>query len=271
MSNSFLQLLAETERKRWCVTMFCGCYLTEYRSAIALINDLQSALETVDLSELTSYDQWRAREIEGLYEPPVPPLPLWCCALRITSILRGITLDWGPIFSAWLPYARQHVWFLDLVFFYLVARVPCDPEVYNSWLTTCVDVARQTRNTSLLETLVRVLRADIRKYGDLLEYAVAQAGDPMLRNALAVAGFLPWDVVFHRERKRTIAGHRLFGAIRQDDVEAVRTLVAKGATQTVTDEQGRTPLAYARALQREELVPILESAYARQAAARNPD
>lgn len=55
-------------------------------------------------------------------------------------------------------------------------------------------------------------------------------------------------------------GDRLFGAIRRGDIRAVRALVAKGVQQNVTDEHGRTPSEYARALAAVDLATIIETA-----------
>ena len=247
MSNSFLQTVADAESKNWCVRPWCTtCGARDFRTAVGSIENLQSSLESVDLQELTSHRDWRE-------------------ALQVTAIDHRMSIDWGRVLSSWLPFAKEHIDFADHVFYYLVNRVPCGRQTRDKWLATCIDLALNTKHTSLLESLVRILGTETETYNDLITTAVEQSSrSPFLRSALVKAGLAPSEDDLRGEQKRKIAGDHLFGAIRRNDIRAVRALMAKRADLAVKDQQGRTPMEYARSLARADLVAILESAIAQQ-------
>jgi len=249
MSNRFLQAVVDAGGKNWCVRPWCTtCGARDFRAAVASIEDLQPKLETVDLQDLTSHRDW-------------------CDALRVTAIDHRISIDWGRILSCWLPFAQGHIDFADHVFYYLVNHVPCDHQTRGNWLATCVALALSTKHTSLLESLVRTLGSEAATYNDLIATALEQSSrSPRLRDALAKAGLVPSEGDLRREQRRKIAGHHLFGAIRRNDIRAVRALVARRADLTLKDQEGRTPSEYARSLAHVDLLSMLESASAQQGA-----
>ena len=254
MKNHFLQIVTDAERNNWCVRPWCTtCGAHDFRTAVASIADIQTALESIDCDELTSHRDW-------------------CRALRVTAIDHRISLDWGRILSYWLPYAQRHIDFADHVFYYLVNRVPCDRLTRATWLSICVDLALRTKHVSLLESLVRTSGAESANYNDLISAAVEQSvRSPRLKNALIKAGLVPSEDDVHRDQKRTIAGHNLFGALRRNDIRAVRALLVRRADLTVKSREGLTPLEYARFLARADLVTVLESAIVQQVAPADAD
>lgn len=173
MSNSFLKLVEKAERENWCVRPWCTtCGSRDFRASVATTSDLQSALESIDLQALVSHAEW-------------------CDMLRIVALDTPL-LNWNRIFSSWLPFAKKHVDFADHVFFYLVSRVPCDKRTFDDWRETCISLALETSNTSLLESLVRILGKRASKYEDLLESAVRESSRcSLLRNALEKVGLVP--------------------------------------------------------------------------------
>jgi ankyrin repeat protein len=59
-------------------------------------------------------------------------------------------------------------------------------------------------------------------------------------------------------------GPRYFGAIRRNDIKAVKAMTEKSVVLSVKDEDGRTPLEYAKELERDELIAIIEAAIPKQ-------
>jgi len=254
MINHFIRAVTEAKRNRWCVRPWCTtCGAREFRTAVASIEDLQTALESIDLDELTSH-------------------PDWCNALRVTAIDHHLSIDWGRILSSWLSYAQEHLDFADHVFYYLVNRVPCDRKTRSAWLATCVDLALRTRDASLLESLVRTCGHESEKYDDLLNAALERCErSPRLKIALIKAGVVPSEDDVRREKKRKIFGYNLFGAIRRNDIRAVRALLKKRADLTVKNPDGLTPVEYARSLANSDVMTLFESAIAQQSAATDAD
>ncbi|GEM_PF-1329370 len=240
MTNPYLQAVADIERNKWCVDLRCStCHAQDFRSAVSSIPDLQSALLSLDLESLISHKNWNS-------------------ALRITVMDHRLSVDWGLILSSWLSYAQDHVDFADKVWFYIVNRSPCDRETRSKWLEMCVGLAIRTRHTSLLESLVRILGPRTSDYGDLLVVSLEEAPrSSLLTNALVKAGFLPSAEDIKREKSRDIAGQRLFGAIRRNDIKAVKALLAKGANLSVKDGEGRTVLEYAKSRGCEDVVVMI--------------
>ena len=238
--NHFLQIVTNAERKNWCVQPWCTtCGARDFRTAVASIADLQTALESIDLDELTSYRNW-------------------CDALRVTAIDYRISIDWGRILSSWLPYAKKHIDFADHILYYIIKYVSYDRQTHAAWLSTCVKLALRTKHTSLLESLVRTHGRELLKYNDLITMAFeSSVHSPCLKDALIKAGLILAEIDIRREQKRKVAGHNLFGAIRRNDIKAVSALLAKGADLSVKNQEGQTPTEYARSLARVDFLNML--------------
>ncbi|MCX5824111.1 MAG: tetratricopeptide repeat protein [Deltaproteobacteria bacterium] len=241
MENQFVQIITEAKRNNWCLQQWCTtCYCEQFRSAVASIKNIQDELESLELRS---------------FEDSI----IWVNAIRIISIDYRSSIDWGRILSRWLPYARQNVRFADIVFYYLVNKVPCSKQIHDQWLTTCLDLALQTKHTSLLESLVRILGSRSEDYEELIPTAIeASAQSELLKSALVKTGFLPSPDDIHKEQKRKFSGQKLFNAIRRKDMKAVCALLAKQADVEIKNQDGHTPLEYAKTLNNKEITVLLE-------------
>lgn len=245
--------MTDASTNNWCVELRCNtCFNHDFREAVASIPDLQSELETIDLQELTSRG-------------------FWLSALHATAV--GRILNWNRILMAWLPFAESDVRFADDVFFYLVSRLPFQPPACDQWLEACIDLAFKTKDASLIESLVYVLGPKFKTYSDLV--ALARDVSPThanLREALVKEGLMP-PLPKLAPEKCKIAGKNLFGAIRRNDIKAVRALMAREADLTVKDEMARTPLEYAQSLAQErlDLVAIIDPASAEEGTVADTD
>jgi hypothetical protein len=135
------------------MNMYCTtCGATEFRSAMKQLGDgLADELASLDLSALTE-------------------IPNWDETLRLVldDIRKAELMD--RVLTAWLPQLDRHIRVADLILFYYVRRgainAPMSIEVLQRWREKCIDLALQTSNESLVESLIYTL-GDYRKYPEL--------------------------------------------------------------------------------------------------------
>lgn len=92
-------------------------------------------------------------------------------------------------------------------------------------------------------------------HGISLLYHTAFSGDVALAEAIVAAG-----------GKTDSAGHALHAAVSKGHTAMTAWLLAQGADPNVTDYQGRTPLAAARAAELDEIAGLLAQAGGRETA-----
>ncbi len=242
MDNQYLKVMADAKTERWCIRPWCTtCGSSDFRFAVASIDNLQYTLESVDLREMTSRRDW-------------------CDMLRITAVGNHSFIDWCGVLMAWLPYAREHINFADHVFFYLVTQNYSDEKTLTAWRDVCVEHAIRTKNLSLLESLV--LRCDLTssKYTDLVSTALSESeASRLLKNALVKAGFSQSENEHYKIQKSIDAGMNLFGTIRRNDVKAFDALMTKQPDLSVVNQDGQTLLAYARSISHQKFATVLET------------
>ena len=151
--------------------------------------------------------------------------------------------------------------------------LPFQPPACDKWLETCIGLAFKTKSVSLIESLVYVLGSKFKTYSDLVE--LAREVSPTyanLREALVKEGLMP-PLANPAPDKCPIAGKNLFGAIRRNEIKAVRGLMARGADLTVKDEMARTPVEYAQSLAqaRLDIVAIIDPESFQEGAAAETD
>ena len=146
--NAFLEILRKASQERWCVTPFCTtCGNRDYRAALRRMESDGSPRLAESLSNVNLVDLCR--------------IPEWDDALRIAlgEITDAAQMD--EVLNAWLPAIKQHVAVADVILFYFVRRgalfAPMSIEVLRMWVDACVDLACETHNESLVESLVYTL------------------------------------------------------------------------------------------------------------------
>ena len=112
----------------------------------------------------------------------------------------------------------------------------CSPPLRERWFATCIDLALRTRQDSLLETLLLTYPHDRPEYAELLAEAKSRHEQSHIIQRVmkrlghvSAPGRSPEDEALDRESKRKVAGHNLFNAIRRNDINAVKALLARKA------------------------------------------
>ena len=156
--NSFLNLLDRANQNRWCTSPNCTtCGASEYRSAIRRLCDpgittLANDLASLSLLEFEKRDNWGN-------------------ALRIAldEITTAPQID--QVMQSWLPHLNQHVRLADLVLFYYVRKGalfgPMSVDQHSQWLDKCIELAIQSHDESLVESLVYTLGKRYQEHANL--------------------------------------------------------------------------------------------------------
>lgn len=156
--NSFIETLRNANQQRWCVKPFCTtCGAQDFRAALRKLagangKGLVEALSSLDLSELRTLSEWDD-----------------AIRLALGEINQAPHMD--EVLRAWLPHLQENIALADVVLFYFVKRgalfAPMSVEILRVWIDACVKLAVETRNESLLESLVYTLGARVKSYADL--------------------------------------------------------------------------------------------------------
>lgn len=139
--NRFLNILQSAKDNKWCMNLYCTtCGATEFRSAMKQLGDgLADELARLDLSALVE-------------------MPGWDETLRLAldDIRKAELMD--RILTAWLPQLDRHIRLADVILFHYVRRgaiyAPMSVDVLQQWREKCIDLAVQTGNESLAESLI---------------------------------------------------------------------------------------------------------------------
>lgn len=174
--NDFTELVKLATRSRWCTSLYCTtCGNMEFRTRLAALDNglggpLSNLLLNLDLDELTSAGAW-----------------LDC--LRIAFIHLPFAPQRDGLLNCWLPYARTNVRFADGVLYYIIPH--SRGEVRESWIGSCVDLALETKDASLVESLIWVLRSELPRYPKLVNEAhLLTQTSPKVQTALRKTGNL---------------------------------------------------------------------------------
>jgi len=227
--NPFLSLVLTAARNHWCVRYMCTtCCASDYRSALEEIDDLAGAMARVDPEELVKIRDWDR-------------------ALRVAFFDLKLACERKRVLKAWLERPNCPVRFADVVLYYifkehLVLRL--NKDLRSEWVEKCAALALESRDYSLVESLVWSLGRGIEKRPGLLDLAMKHKGHPKMYKALSQAGFLPTvEELERQQRGKTVAEkatHNLFGAVRRKDVKAVAALLKKGADPAGRNGDGKS-------------------------------
>ncbi|GEM_PF-2426707 len=174
-SNPLYDIIRKAHEQNWCVTPYCTtCGSREYRNAIKELSGplgggLADALADIDLQEISL-------------------LPNWQDALLVAIMDLPISQQVDGVLEAWLPKMSDHVAFADLILYKIVHYMRKDNVMRNNWIERCIDIAINSRNFSLIESLLLVLRREAWNYRKLIaiakEYSYSSAQmDRALRNS----------------------------------------------------------------------------------------
>lgn len=142
--NRFLSLLHLARQNGWCTRPYCTtCAATDFRTALRQFGaELADDLADLDLSALEEASGWENALRLALDELKSPDLK-------------------DRVLTMWLPQIDRHIRLADLVLFHYVRRgavfAPMSIEVLQQWRAKCIDLAAQTSDESLVESLICTL------------------------------------------------------------------------------------------------------------------
>jgi len=106
-------------------------------------------------------------------------LPNWQDALLVAIIDLPFSLQVEGVLKAWFPKTTDNIIFTDFAFYKIVRYLPKGNETRNRWIEHCMTIALNTKNFSLIESLILVLRQDALNHSELIaiakEYAKTSA------------------------------------------------------------------------------------------------
>jgi hypothetical protein len=231
-SLRFSDLVAAFERSETCVRGACTtCGSVPFRTAVALVPDLQPDLENVDLRRAVAVPQWKD-------------------LLTLTAEIAEARIDWGAVCRAWLAAARADLHLAGLLGPAILWQLgDADADTRNAWH----DVLR----LALAHGASVDLRHALHYAGIVHDAELAEQREHEWRKALARRNAEERRQLEARERRRAEAQRNLRGAIRRKDSKAIRALLERGASPSLPDEAGLTPLAYAASLADPEVLRAL--------------
>jgi len=177
--NRFLSLVQQAHAESWCTRIGCTtCGNMMFRDKLQELTEHDKRLLTqelldIDLDALAKYSNWTD-----------------CVVFALQLETTSEQLD--RVLLNWLGQLRQHVRLADKVLFYCCRNgllTPISPEMCSKWISSCIVVAVETRDCSLLESLVYVLRENIAEHKDLKDTMEEEAlRSEKLRRALSACG-----------------------------------------------------------------------------------
>jgi hypothetical protein len=176
--NPFIQILRKAEEKRWCMEPYCStCGARDYRIALRDIGGklgtpLVNVLAEIDRDELISFENWGDAVVIAVRDLPLPG--------QATALLES-----------WLKRADQNIRFFDGVLYKLVRYMPESDPVRQKWIEKAVSLSVQTRDFSLVESLLLTLRERAVAYEQIIDIAREHAETSsqmrrVLRNACKI-------------------------------------------------------------------------------------
>jgi len=162
MGNPLIEIMKEGIKHKWCMSINCTtCGSLDYRRKVqelagSLGGPLSNALEDLDINELTSLSKWQEGLVIAVLDLPMP--------MQRDSALK-----------AWLPNLAGHPRFADYILFRLVRYLSSESETRRKWISKCISMAVENSDSSLIESLLLVLRKEAIQHPDLITVASSMA------------------------------------------------------------------------------------------------
>jgi hypothetical protein len=160
--NPFLEIVRTANELSWCTKPGCTtCGAREYRQALAaLAGPLGAGL----LSALVDIEP---RDLAGM--------PNWQDPLLVAVMDLPFNGQVDDVLEVWLPHLAVDIAFADFVLFRIVRRMSPDNPVRARWIDGCRELALETRDFSLVESLILVLGSAALLDADLISVASEHA------------------------------------------------------------------------------------------------
>jgi len=122
---------------------------------LGLGDGLVDALSEMDVNEIVSITGWQNALLIAIFDLP------------LSQIER--------VLNSWLSKWTGHLSFIDFALYKIVRSLPKGNETRNRWIANCADLSLDTKNFSLTESLILVLREDALNYPDIIAIAEGYA------------------------------------------------------------------------------------------------
>ncbi len=156
MENQFVQLVQKSSKLNWCVQISCTtCGAMDFRNSLKEISQNSDSKLVEILSELN---------IEEFKQ-----LQNWGECLRLAFYALRFPFLQTEVLAKWLPKINDNIRFADWILFYFVRYLPEISEVRETWISKCADLAVDSQDESLIESLIWTLRSDLLKFKELSE------------------------------------------------------------------------------------------------------
>ncbi len=156
--NSFISLVKKANENNWCIRFFCTtCGAHDFRNALKDIGNplgggLVKALKEINPGQLMELNNWKDALLIAVFDLP-------------------FMVQREEVLKEWIPVSTNNLNFTDYIVFKVVGLLPRNNKTRQQWIRKCIDIAVDTRDFSLTESLILVLRDEAKKYPRLLEIA----------------------------------------------------------------------------------------------------
>lgn len=163
MSNPLLDIIREASNRKWCMQPYCTtCGSLDYRNKLKefsgpLGGPQADALVDIDINELTHIPDWQGGLLIAIIDLPMR-------SMQVDGILR-----------AWLAKAIGNIQFADFVLFKIARILPKHSDTRRDWINTCMAMAIDSKDFSLVESLILVLGQDAKNHAELMSIAADHA------------------------------------------------------------------------------------------------
>ena len=158
MSNPLYDIIRKAHEQKMCMKPYCTtCGTHEYRN---LLKDLAGPL-----------GGGLANALADIKPQDLISIPNWQDALLVAIIDLPISMQVEGVLKAWLPNTTDNIFFADFVVYEIVRNLSIDNETKNRWIKHCMTMALNTKDFSLVESLILVLRQDALNHSELIAIA----------------------------------------------------------------------------------------------------
>jgi len=162
MENQFAQLVQKSAELNWCVRIYCTtCGSMDFRNSLKEITENSGSKLANHLYDLKIEEYTRLQN--------------WDECLRLAFHELGSQSLQTQVLYNWLSSINKNIRFADWNLFYFVRHLPDDSPIKNEWVSKSIYLALDTEDESLIETLIWTLRADIAKFEQLKQVAIAKS------------------------------------------------------------------------------------------------
>lgn len=158
MDNLLINSLKKAQEKNWCTKFLCTtCGAIEFRTELQNISGeerllLVDDLKEINIAELEKQPNWKGGLLIALHD------------LQIKALI-------DEILDTWLSIKTEHLIFYDFVLFKVINNLPKQNPVRSRWINRCAELALETKDFSLVESLILVLESDAIGYPELISIA----------------------------------------------------------------------------------------------------